>query len=227
MLAPLCVAGISVFACAAPSIEGDDLGDLTVPGRVRSDQKDDAGAQQDDPPTVSNPPVDSGAGDAADAADAAKSSYRAFASSGLYTGNLGGIAGADAKCQALATAKGFTGTFKAWLSVTGTNAATRITANGPWVLPSGLVLAKDRAQLISGTLENPPNKDENNATLPLAEDRIWTASSAAGVYTGPDCNGWTGGGNGLVGEAEHKNSQWTALGNEDCGQVNRIYCFEN
>lgn len=223
MLAPLVVAGISVFACAAPSIE-DDLSDLTVPGRVKADYGDDAATTPDDPPTVNTPPVDAGT-DAADAADANRT-YLTFASSSLYNGNLGGIAGADAKCQALATAKGFKGTFKAWISVAGTNAADRITANGPWQLVNGVVVAKTKAQLVSGALDNPLLRDENGASLPAAEDRVWTAT-AGGSYQGPDCNAWTGGGNGLVGEAEHKNGDWTALGNEPCGQVNRVYCFEN
>lgn len=226
-LAPICLTAVAV-ACAVPSLEGDDLGDLTPPDRV---PMQDSGV--DDPvdgQTINQGDLDSSAGDTGggDAADAAKPSYVAFASSGLYTGALGGIAGADAKCQALATAKGFPGTFKAWLSVAGTNAADRITAPGPWLLPNGSVVATSRAQLVSGNIENLPNRDENNATLPAAEDRTWTATSGTGAYTGPDCTGWTAtGGAGLVGEAAHKNSQWTALENEACSEVNRVYCFEN
>ena len=39
-----------------------------------------------------------------------------FVTVGLYDGNLGGVAGADAKCQAEAVAGGYPGTYRAWLS---------------------------------------------------------------------------------------------------------------
>lgn len=227
VLAPMCLTAVAV-ACAVPSLEGDDLGDLTPPDRI---PMEDAGV--DDPvdgQTINQGDLDSGTTDtgAGEAEASTKPSYVVFASSGLYTGNLGGIAGADAKCQGLAMAKGFPGTFKAWISVAGTNAADRITAPGPWLLPSGAVVATTRAQLVSGNLQSLPNRDENNQALPAAEDRVWTATSGTGTYTGPDCTGWmaTGGG-GLVGEAAHTNSQWTALENEACSEVNRVYCFEN
>jgi hypothetical protein len=45
---------------------------------------------------------------------------RVFVTSTVYTGNLGGSAGADDKCQERADAAGLGGTFKAWLSATGT-----------------------------------------------------------------------------------------------------------
>src|SRR5207248_2675590 len=41
---------------------------------------------------------------------------RVFVTSVMYDGNLGGLAGADAKCQARATAASLSGTYKAWLS---------------------------------------------------------------------------------------------------------------
>ena len=39
-----------------------------------------------------------------------------FVTSEIYLGNLGGIAGAHSKCQALANAAGISGTFRPWLS---------------------------------------------------------------------------------------------------------------
>lgn len=195
-----------------------------MPDRVPLEPKEDASVEPTD--ARPNEETDANTSDASDAADASRT-YRAFASSGLYNGNLGGVAGADAKCQTLATNQGLTGTFKAWISVAGSNAADRITSPGPWVLPNGAIVAKTRAQLASGALDTPPDRDEKNAALPDAEDRVWTATAPNGTHAGPDCNGWTGGGNGLVGEAAHKNGQWTALVDEACGAVNRVYCFEN
>jgi len=67
--------------------------------------------------------------------------------------DLGGLAGADAHCQALATASGSTNTnWRAYLSTTepggaaGVNARDRI-GKGPWQNAKGVVVAKDVAEL--------------------------------------------------------------------------------
>jgi hypothetical protein len=63
------------------------------------------------------------------------------------TGNLGGIAGADAKCARLAAAVGSTGkTWKAYLSTSTENARARI-GNGPWYNVRGVMIAANLAQL--------------------------------------------------------------------------------
>jgi TolB-like protein len=67
-----------------------------------------------------------------------------FVSSARYTGNLGGVAGADAKCQQLAEAAGLPGTYKAWLSdKTSSPAATFTRWNGPYVLVDGTKVASN------------------------------------------------------------------------------------
>jgi hypothetical protein len=70
-------------------------------------------------------------------------------------GDLGGIAGADAHCQQLATAAGAGGkTWRAYLSTNsapagpGVNARDRI-GNGPWQNAKGVVVAKDVNELHS------------------------------------------------------------------------------
>ena len=65
-----------------------------------------------------------------------------FVTSQTFTGELGGLAGADAKCQALADAAGLPGTFMAWLSDETGSPSTRMTrSKGPYVLPDGTVVA--------------------------------------------------------------------------------------
>ena len=70
--------------------------------------------------------------------------------------NLGGLAGADAHCQALATAAGAGNrTWHAYLSTQGPNAVNardRI-GNGPWYNAKGARIAKDVADLHGDTLE--------------------------------------------------------------------------
>lgn len=63
---------------------------------------------------------------------------RVFLSSQIYPGNLGGLIGADEKCNTLAQAEGLPGLYKAWLSTASVAAATRLTHNpGPYVLTNG------------------------------------------------------------------------------------------
>jgi hypothetical protein len=180
----------------------------------------------DDPPTISTPIPEAGA-DTSPPVDAAKTPLRVFVSSAVKTGNLGGIAAADQLCTTLATTAKLGGTYRAWLSVAGADAVDHITSAGPWQLVSGEIVADDKAGLTSGALKHLIDKDENGATPPVEEDRAWTGTGANGRYAGPDCAQWAGGGNGLVGEARNNaNGQWGALGNEACGEQNRIYCFE-
>src|SRR6185436_5158024 len=63
------------------------------------------------------------------------------------TGNLGGLAMADAKCARLAAAAGATAkTWKAYLSTATENARTRI-GNGPWFNFKGDMVAANLMQL--------------------------------------------------------------------------------
>jgi hypothetical protein len=165
--------------------------------------------------------VDAGTG------DAARAPLRAFVTSQTKTGNLGGVAAADQLCTSLATAAGLGGTYRAWLSVSGADAIDHVTSVGPWQLVTGDVVAADKAGLAAAQLKHLVNRDEKGATPPDAEDRVWTGTGSNGRYVGPDCAQWTGAGAGLVGEAKNGGSgNWTALGNESCTEVNRVYCFE-
>jgi len=83
-------------------------------------------------------------------------------------GNLGGLAGADAQCQKLATAAGSTKTWHAYLSTQGPNAVNardRI-GNGPWYNQRGAVIANSVAQLHGDTADDArlwPNLNKSTA----------------------------------------------------------------
>ncbi|MBX3192387.1 MAG: DUF1554 domain-containing protein [Labilithrix sp.] len=210
---------VACFGYASPDEEPESGVDL--PGRQA---RSDAGAPTE--PTTIDEPVDAGTDVPEAAPDVAKKPLRAFASSALRSGNLGGLAAADALCNTLAAAK-LGGTYKAWLSVPGTNAIDRVTSAGPWFLPTGELVADDKAGLATTQLKHLLNRDENGAALPDAEDRVWTGTTSNGTYSGPDCAQWAGGGTGRVGEANNGGANsWTNLGTEPCSEVNRIYCIE-
>ena len=213
----------AALACATADLP-DDITETPLPERNRAADA----TVVDSSVGVVPPPAEAGA-DAplVDAADGATTNLRVFVSSTTKTGNLGGVAGADAFCNQLATAAALGGTYRAWLSVSGADAIDHITASGPWLLVTGELVAADKATLTSGVLTHLIDKTEKGVTPPLAEDRTWTATGANGRYVGPDCTSWTGAGSGLSGEARNTNAnKWTDLLAEGCGQVNRVYCFE-
>lgn len=90
------------------------------------------------------------------AINAAATQKLVFVTSQAFNGNLGGLAGADAKCQALAQAAGLPGTFKAWLGNATVSAASRVThATVPYKLVNGTVVANDFTDLITGKFPTP------------------------------------------------------------------------
>ena len=124
-----------------------------------------SGAQVAQPPAATAPPAGqppapgpAGAPPQGRGAQAPAQPMSFFVSSvGLGKGaNLGGIAGADAHCQALATAAGATGrTWHAYLSTQGpsaVNARDRI-GEGPWYNAKGQRIAQNLAELHGDTLE--------------------------------------------------------------------------
>ncbi len=132
--------------------------------------------------------------------------------------DLGGLAGADALCQKLATAAGAGGkTWRAYLSVPGAfpsgnnpgtpsvNARDRIGA-GPWFNAKGELIARDVAHLHNGNnisqataLDEKGNKVNGRADKPNEHD-ILTGSRADGTAFAPQtdttCGAWTKSGEG-------------------------------
>ena len=78
-----------------------------------------------------------------------------------YDGNLGGLAGADSKCQARADAAGLGGSWNAWLSDDAESASSRITrSSGPYTRVDGVLVANNWDDLTDGSLQNPLSIDE-------------------------------------------------------------------
>ena len=101
-----------------------------------------------------------------------------FITSQTFNGNLGGLEGADAKCQELADAADLDGTFKAWLSDSETDARDRLThATVPYRLVDGTTVADDFTDLTDGSLDAPINRTENGTAV---GDRPWTGTDFAG-----------------------------------------------
>lgn len=224
ILATCLLAGAATLACATPNLEGiDDGAEAPLPDRVPSLPTSDGGGRADT--SMVEPGPQDAQSDQQDGADANRTLH-AFVSSQVVNGALGGVAGADLKCNSLASAAGLKGSYRAWISVAGTNAADRITGNGPWYLVGGQLVASTKAELVGGTLKHGIDHDEKNVRAPTAEDRVWTGTAPDGTFDGPECGVWSGAGQARVGEAEFNDGRWSSSTVETCGQVNRVYCFE-
>jgi hypothetical protein len=106
-----------------------------------------------------------------------------FVTSMTYTGDLGGLAGADIICQGLADAPGSIvpeGEYVALLSTDNVPASARITpSSGPYIRPDGVPVAASFAALFhvlsnSVDLITPPSIDEMGGTQ---AGQVWTGSS--------------------------------------------------
>ncbi len=146
-------------------------------------------------------------------------------------GNLGGLAGADATCQANADNAGLVGTFQAWLSDGVDSPATRASQLGSvFVDPTGTVIANDWADLTDGTLDAGIDK---TASGQAASGLVWSNVTASGATSAGalHCAGWTSGSSGVagrVGEIGEIDSDWSNRASGlTCGtSTTRLYCIE-
>ena len=139
-----------------------------------------------------------------------------FVTDTTYFGDIGGLAGADAECQARAERASLTGKWTAWLSTTdvdppgpggiieGVDARDRI-PDGQYQLVDGTIIANDKDDLTDGSLNAPINLDQfgNSPSAGV----VWTGTNLRGTFSGTNCSNWTTAGG----------SQRCAEGDDDCG----------
>ncbi len=154
----------------------------------------------------------------------------AFVTSSAHTGNLGGLAGADAICRGLATAAGLPApdTFFAWLSTDAVDAVDRPTYDGPWIRPDGVRIASGKSDLTDSALRAPINVTENGSYI--ANYGVWTGTHHGGTATASDCGDWTSGNPGEIGfhgGANRANLVWTYWTTSPCDFAYRLYCLSD
>jgi len=147
-----------------------------------------------------------------------------FVTANTYEGNLGGVAGGNAKCQKEASAAGLPGTYSAWLSDSlGNSPATNFTqSNTPYVTPDPSLthVAENWAGLISGTLEAPIVFFANGSTAEHDSVYVWTGTNVDGTPYGSNCTNWTDGvitDTGIVGWTNSSGNGWTEFSVIACG----------
>ena len=157
--------------------------------------------------------------------------YRIFVSSSSSNSNLGGLAGADATCAALATAEGLTRNYIAILSTGAVDAIDRITGTGKvymFVGASSYVQIKDSwANLWVDGPDVAVSYDET-ATVIGAPLSTHSGTTLAGVDNGSTCSDW-GGTAGMTkyGAATAAGTTWidSGVAGTMCVSAKRIYCI--
>lgn len=151
---------------------------------------------------------------------------RVFVTQNGFDGDLGGLDGADEKCQAAADAVGLGGVWQAWLSVLNSSPTLRwdTHAQAHYYLLDGHVIAANYADLVDGELATPINITENGTPLVTF---AWTGTASDGTPSGVDCNSWTTlGGFGTGGDTNTVDVTWTIGTEVQCDTPARLYCFE-
>ncbi len=163
--------------------------------------------------------------------------YTVFVTSTTYDGDLDGLAGADAKCQAQADAAGLSGTFKAWLSDATGSPSTRFTRSvgAPYVLVDGTVIADNYAALTNSPLQHPIDKTEAGGAPPVepifGRSVVWSGTNENGTLKWQEhtCSSWTSAAStdvATLGETT-KSTDWSfAYGGGPCDRMQALYCFE-
>lgn len=161
---------------------------------------------------------------------------RIFVTSSGFTGNLGGLNGADSICQGLANQAGLNGFFKAWLSDSTTDAVDRINgSDSGYVNFNGDPVADDLADLLSGNIDNPIMYDETGEsrvdtvrTGTLSDGTRFLGSGGASQF----CNDWTNAGVApdvvsLTGISSQTGRLWTDATLRGCNNNDLfLYCVE-
>jgi hypothetical protein len=155
---------------------------------------------------------------------------RIFISSTEQNGALGGLAGADALCQTLATNAGHQGQFRAFMSDSTVSAAMRLTqANIPYRLVSGAVVADDWQDLVDGTLDaNILTTETGSIAFTVG---VMTGTNEMGAYAtmgfASNCLDWQSSDSEEVCVAGFANNPlWAAWGTGSCVGTRRINCVE-
>lgn len=172
------------------------------------------------------------------------SNNRVFLTSTSYNGDLGGLYGADSKCQERASAAKLGGTWKAWLSDDKIDAKSRlIHYSNAYKLINGTVLANNWNDLTDGTLQNFINITELGT--PFSRE-VWTGTKPDGnrspvpvgesLLSGDNCSNWTSNSSSgtfaSTGLSYTKNAGWTDIGGGQAGTERpcdirlALYCFE-
>jgi hypothetical protein len=148
-----------------------------------------------------------------------------FVTSTDYSGNLGGISGADSVCNSRALAAGLSGAFVAWISDSSNQAIDRLTSNGPWKWRNGTTVFANKLGIPNSEVIAPFDEFGNF----LSSDNSWTGSESDGTVNPDNCLNWTSSNSGIIGmEGDFGPGVglWSKKGTGTCDNLRKLICFQ-
>lgn len=162
--------------------------------------------------------------------------HTAFVTQNVFSGNFGGLAGADNKCNLAAKAFGtrtanLPGIWRAVASTPTAKAKNRITfqPGASIVNSNGELISEIANDLWAGNLYSPVNRDEFGSTKPSA--KVWTGSTLSGASS-TNCINWVGGTSqdGITGLSSATDGTWLSYegaGANGCANTYSLYCINS
>ena len=146
-----------------------------------------------------------------------------FGTSTFYDGNLGGIAGGDAKCAARAAVASLPGTYKAFLGDSTGSPDTSFTRGAAYFLVDGTTrVAQSYNDLVVDGFENFIAKDEFGTFFGGAT--MWTGVNGNGTPHVNHCSNWSSASSAVTGRAGNTGSLSAA--NTPCSEGRKLFCFQ-
>jgi hypothetical protein len=139
---------------------------------------------------------------------------------------VGGLAGADTKCQAAGDSAALGGTYKAIMGDSSTSAKSRLTISGPIFNVMETRIANDSVDLWDSSLDSGIIYDQHGTVSGLGAS--WTGSLGDGTVTPTSCTDWTttaGTGHANRGPS-YVTGHWVSYtGNRDCATSKTLICI--
>lgn len=156
---------------------------------------------------------------------------RVFVTRAVFQGDLGGIVGAETKCNAAAAASSLPNVkgrrFLPWVSTSGSAVEDRFPhGTRPYLRTDGKIVGSSFADLVDGILDHAIGTDERGEPV---TDHVWTGSYPNGQATPQTCEAWTtksGAGDGTVGSAAATSGEFALQATVGCDEGAHLYCVE-